>query len=104
MALDDEETVVAGGPQDFAEVRHLRLRGSNSAIGQRLAEIARERHSLRRLPSADPLRARAQRSYLRLHYPIHLERMRGVAAAYDLDPQRAVVVLYYAANQGVRSR
>jgi hypothetical protein len=88
MALHHEENVIAGGPQDFAEVRHLRLRGSNNAIGKRLAEIARERHGLCRLPSADPLRARAQRSYLGLHYPIHLERMCGVAAAYDLDPQR----------------
>ncbi len=93
MELQYQENVVAGGPQDFAEVRHLLLRGSNYAIGQRLAEIARARHGLRVLPAADPLRARAQRSYLGLHYPIHLDRMRGVAAAYDLDPQRDDVEL-----------
>ncbi len=40
-ALEFAEKVIAGGPKDFMEVRHLTLRGSNFEIGRKLAEIAK---------------------------------------------------------------
>src|SRR5689334_17519024 len=41
------DRVVAGGPKDFMEVRHLILRGTNEEIGQALATIGKERYQLR---------------------------------------------------------
>lgn len=85
LALQFQETIVTGSPRDFMEARHLVLRGSNYEIGRKLGEIARERHHVRKAPGADPLRTRCQRRYLEKNYPIHLERMRGMADAYGVN-------------------
>jgi hypothetical protein len=77
-----KDEVVAGGPKDSVEVRHLVLRGSNEAIGRTLAEIARERYQARPARSDDPFRTRAQRRYFEKHYPILHDRLRGVAGAF----------------------
>src|SRR6187401_1247672 len=77
-----EDRVIAGGPTDSLEVRHLVLRGTNEEIGRALAEIAKERHGVGLERARDPLRVRAQRQFLERNYPILLERMRGVAAAF----------------------
>jgi hypothetical protein len=76
------ESVVAGGPKDFLEVRHLVLRGSNAEIGKALGEIAKERLKIQPGPGTEALRTRAQRKYFEKNYPAHFERMQGVAAAY----------------------
>jgi len=76
------DRVIAGGPQDFMEVRHLVLRGSNRVIGRALAAVARERHHLKPVASSDPLRSRARNRYLERQYPILFERMRGVADSF----------------------
>ncbi len=78
----EENRVVAGGPKDFLEVRHLVLRGSNEAIGRELASIAKSEFKVEPAPSKDPLRTRVQRRYIEKNYPILAERMRGAAAAY----------------------
>jgi len=77
-----EDRVIAGGPQDSLEVRHLVLRGTNEQIGRALAGIAKERYGARPDRAQDPLQARAQRAFLERNDPILLERMRGVAAAF----------------------
>ncbi|MGH9870077.1 MAG: C45 family autoproteolytic acyltransferase/hydrolase [Candidatus Polarisedimenticolia bacterium] len=77
-----QDRVIAGGPNDSLEVRHIVLRGTNEQIGRALAEIAKERYGVRPNPAMDPLQMRAQRRYLERNYPILLDRMRGVAAAY----------------------
>ena len=77
-----EDRVIAGGPNDSLEVRHLVLRGTNEQIGRALAEIAKERYGARLEPARDPLQARAMRKFLEQNYPILLDRMRGVAAAF----------------------
>jgi penicillin V acylase-like amidase (Ntn superfamily) len=76
-----EDRVIAGGPNDSLEVRHLVLRGTNEQIGRALAEIAKERYGTR-LDAREPMQVRAQRKFLERNYPILLDRMRGVAAAY----------------------
>ena len=82
FALDRQERVVAGGPADSLEVRHLVLTGTNEEIGRALAEIARDRYDTRPEPSRDRLRTRAARRYIEKHAPILHDRMRGVAAAF----------------------
>jgi hypothetical protein len=77
-----EDRVVAGGPKEFMEVRHLVLAGSNEAIGRALAAVGRDRFGLTPVKSTDPFRTRVQRRYFEKNYPIHLDRMRGVAAAF----------------------
>src|SRR5919201_142095 len=63
------DRVIAGGKDDFLEVRHLVLAGSNEAIGRALAEIARERHRVGPAASQNPLRVRVQRRYIEKNYP-----------------------------------
>jgi acyl-CoA:6-aminopenicillanic acid acyl transferase/Leucine Rich Repeat (LRR) protein len=77
-----EDRVLAGGPSESLEVRHIVLRGTNEQIGRALAEIAKERYGVRLEPSDDPMQVRAQRKYLERNNPILLERMRGVAQAF----------------------
>ena len=77
-----EDRVIAGGPNDSLEVRHLVLRGTNEQIGRALAEIAKERYGARPESANNPAQTRAQRKFLERNYPILLDRMRGVAAAY----------------------
>ena len=80
--LVEQERVIAGSPADSLEVRYLMLKGTNEAIGRRLAEIARERYQTTSPPSTDPLRTRAQRLYIEKNYPILYDRMRGVASSF----------------------
>src|SRR5689334_5096473 len=77
------DRVIAGGPKDSLEVRHLVLGGPNEAIGRALAQVARDRYGVRPKPSQDPLTTRAQRRYFERQYPALHDRMRGVAAAFD---------------------
>ena len=75
--LERTESVIAGGPGDFVEVRHIVLRGSNFDIGRELAEIARK-DGTKIEPKGDPLLNRAKREYIAKNYPILLERMKGI--------------------------
>jgi hypothetical protein len=77
-----EDRVIAGGPADSLEVRHLVLRGTNEQIGRALAEIAKERYGVRLDPANNPAQMRAKRKFLERNDPILLDRMRGVAAAF----------------------
>lgn len=81
--------IVAGGtPGDFLTVRHLRVTGCEREIGHALAIAARDAHGAaagpRRAP--DPTVQRARRTWFADNYPILHERMRGVGAAFDVDP------------------
>ena len=67
-------------------VRHLAIHGTNFEIGQRLGELAMKR--LGKSPAdfaAIPLFVRARRQYFQRHYPIHWQRVRGLASAFGLD-------------------
>ncbi|HEX3147801.1 MAG TPA: C45 family peptidase [Gemmataceae bacterium] len=76
-----QDRIIAGGPKDFLEVRHLVVSGTNEEIGRALATLAKERHGVTPEASSDRLRNRAQRRYFEKNYPILHDRMRGVAAA-----------------------
>ena len=78
-----KETVIAGGPDKFAEVRHVVLKGSNFEIGKKIGEIAKN-DGTPITPSNDHVMNRAKREYMAKNYPILHERMKGVAAAYGL--------------------
>jgi hypothetical protein len=82
QSVIDKDQVIAGGPKDSLEVRHLVLRGSNEAIGRALAQLARERYQVQPQKSTDPLRTRAERRYLQKNFSMLYERMKGVASAF----------------------
>jgi hypothetical protein len=77
-------TVIAGGPDDYMEVGHLVLRGTNREIGRRLATTARERHGVVPAVGGDPLVTRARRRWYQREWPAHYERMRGVADVHGV--------------------
>lgn len=85
MAVRVEERIVAGEERDDVVVHHLVLRGSNRSIGRYLGEIARSRYGVAPPESADPLRVRVQREWLRRNAPVHFERVRGAADALGID-------------------
>ncbi len=76
--VESSERVVAGGPNDYMTVRHLRLRGSQRDIGRKLAQIAETRHGV--TPQRpEPSRARGRLEFYRDAYPMHYQRALGVA-------------------------
>jgi hypothetical protein len=81
------ETVI-GGDDSFMTVRHVTLRGTNFAIGHALGQLAIGQHGDALVAhAADPTFARARRRYFRRDYPVHWERVRGVATAFGADPE-----------------
>jgi predicted choloylglycine hydrolase len=82
--LEYKESVIAGGPDQFAEVRHVFLKGSNFQIGQKIGEIAKK-DGIEINPSENKILNRAKRKYMAQNYPILYERMKGIASVYGLD-------------------
>lgn len=78
------ETVIAGGPDKFLEVRHVALKGSNFEIGEMIGELAK-RDGVRMAPSKDTILNRAKKEYMARNYPILFERMKGIANSFGLD-------------------
>jgi len=101
------ETVLIDGSEGPLEVRKLVLQGSNEEIGRHLAAYARDHLNVKKEPWTDPIATRAQRAYLRAHWPEHYDRMRGAAKAFDIpldDDAHEFSFLYYdAACRDVRA-
>jgi hypothetical protein len=78
---------VISGPDAPVLLRHVLIRGSNAEIGRAIAELAIDHDGLRAEAFvADGRFVRARRTYFERNYPIHAQRMRGVAAAFGLRP------------------
>jgi len=86
--MEQNEKTVIDGTRYHMHVRHLTLRGTNFEIGRELARIGIQRHGRQadRHLRSDPRFVRARRQYIQQAYPIHWQRMRGVAEAFGLDP------------------
>jgi predicted choloylglycine hydrolase len=82
-----KEQTLFNRPESFMTVRRLEIHGTNFEIGRQLGLLARKRYrrSLENF-KADPAFAKARRTYFERNYPIHWERVRGVAAAFEIDP------------------
>jgi len=86
--LTQEQTFFNNQPNGLMTVRHLIIHGTNFQIGQQLGDLARQRYG--KTPNhfrGNPMFAKARRRFLQSHYTIHWERVRGVASAFDLDPE-----------------
>jgi predicted choloylglycine hydrolase len=71
-----EEKIIAGSPNDFMEVRYLKIQGTNFEIGRELARIGIERHRVK-FNLAKPS-YKYQMDYYKEHYPILYNRIMGV--------------------------
>jgi predicted choloylglycine hydrolase len=82
--IEYKETIIAGGPATFAEVRHVVLKGPNFEIGKKIGELAKKDGTV--IASSDNhVMNKAKREYMAKNYPILYERMKGVADAYGLN-------------------
>ncbi|MBB4934914.1 hypothetical protein F4561_005808 [Lipingzhangella halophila] len=79
-------SMVAGGPDDFMTVNHLTVSGSHADIGRALAEEARRAYGWRPQPAADPVVARARRTWFERNWPQYAARMAAVAEMLGVDP------------------
>ncbi len=69
---------------NYTKLRHIVLKGTNEQIGKALGEIAKEDYNVSLYPYADPIYAKARLDYMQKNYPAFYERMKGVAAAYNV--------------------
>jgi len=92
MAIQQSEEVIAGGPDDYLEARHVVLRGTNREIGRAIGNIARSVFDSKPLGTTNPIRAQESRRYLHQHYPIHEERILGAADAYGIPEEDATFI------------
>jgi hypothetical protein len=82
------EDGVVGGPGDFMTVHRLAVAGTNFDIGRVVGELAIERYGQRAEHYLGNARfVRARRAYFQRHYPIHWQRMQGVASAFGVHPE-----------------
>ena len=77
-----QDRVVAGGPTDFMEVRHLVLQGQQRRDRPGPGDHRQGALQFKPAAGSDRLRTRVQQRYFEKNYPILIERMRGVAAAF----------------------
>lgn len=70
---------------NYTELRHIVLKGTNEQIGEALGEIAIEDYNVKLYPYADPMYAKARLDYMQKNYPVFYERMKGVAEAYNVS-------------------
>lgn len=83
MKIQEEKVLIGSG----WDVRHLVLEGSHYDIGRALGQIARDYHGIVRTSTHNGSRVKARRRYYERNYPYMAERMKGLASAYDLDPE-----------------
>ena len=86
MTLDIRETIIAGGADDYMQVTHLVLRGTNREIGYALGTIAHTKHGGKPLQASDPVVAKAARRYHHKNYPIMEQRCLGASDAFGIGP------------------
>lgn len=91
-----EEKIIAGSPNDFMEVRYLKIKGTNFEIGRELARIGIERHSVKFNP-AEPS-YKYQMGYYKEHYPILYNRIMGVISLTNNEERHDHSTLLYSSG------
>jgi len=84
-ALIEDEIILARGPGEHMEVRHIILKGTNEEIGYALGNIAQKDYGVILNKYAEAAYAKARLEYMRKNNPILLERMKGVARSYGVS-------------------
>lgn len=79
-----QENLITGSKDDFMIARHYKIKGTNREIGKSIAQIAKKM-DMKPLSNTDTLKIKLKYSYLKQNYPIHFQRMLGVAEVYGID-------------------
>ncbi len=77
--------IVPKTADNYMEVRHIVLKGTNRAIGRALGNLAQEWLGIKPFRYTDPIYGKANRRYLEKNYPLFAKRLEGIAQAYNLD-------------------
>ncbi|MEN8210109.1 MAG: C45 family peptidase [Thermodesulfobacteriota bacterium] len=85
MKFDVTEKIITGGKDDFMEVRHMVMKGSNREIGRHLAGYAQQYLDYKLRPARNPLHVRAGQRFMSLNWPCQFERMKGSADFFGHD-------------------
>lgn len=72
------DKVVAGTDKDLMIVRHIVIRGTNEAIGKKLAEIAKDQHRVVLSPWESNEVGKKQMAWFKANYPERMERAQGL--------------------------
>ena len=92
MTIEQSEEVIARGPDDYLEARHVVLRGTNREIGRAIGNIAYSVFDSKPLGQTNPIRAKESRSYFHDFYPIHEQRILGAADVYGIAEDDATFI------------
>jgi acyl-CoA:6-aminopenicillanic acid acyl transferase len=84
---------LVGEPGDFLRATHVRIDGSWFEIGHELARLGLIRHHGGPTAVGADDRVREQRAWFSERYPAQLERMRGLASFFGLEPETEEFVL-----------
>lgn len=103
MAIHFSEKVILNDISNFPEVRHIVLKGSNFEIGNKLGELANNRHNIVKSTRKNLVVSHCQKVYMQSNYPIFYERMAGIAKAYgkNLDDDSFDFSLLGEPNMGI---
>lgn len=85
MALKFEEYNLHDQQGDYVKVKHVRLFGTNYEIGNKLGELAKNRHYLQMPRWSSTTKRDSQYTYLKKNYLAHFDRMAGFAYAFGED-------------------
>lgn len=83
--ISHDRVIIPAKPENYAEVRHLILQGTQREIGFALGQYSRERLGVKLQEYADPIYGRAREEYLRHNLPSLAERAEGVAEAFGIQ-------------------
>jgi hypothetical protein len=81
-----DEYLIPKQKDSYMSVHHLVIEGTNEEIGQHLADIGRKVYDVQLSKYVDPIYAKARMSYFKRNWPIQHKRAKGVAKAFNLDP------------------
>jgi hypothetical protein len=81
-----DEIILNKGTDEYMEVRHITINGTNEEIGYVLGEIAKTNYGIKKLNQyADSSYAKARLEYMKINDPILLDKMKGIAQAYNIS-------------------
>lgn len=92
-----DEVILSKSPENYMEVHHLVLRGSNEEIGKTIGEIAQKWLKIK-AQKLQNIYAHANRIYHEKNYPILFERIKGIAKSYNIslnEPDSFISPLVY---------
>lgn len=81
-AIVTNEVVVAKTGDNYQEVRHLVLKGTNQEIGTAIAKLSKEQYQARPFPFPDLTAKQTRNAYIQQNFPYLAQRQKGIEAYY----------------------